>query len=98
MSEPLDVLVWSEETAPKAVYPDDINATVAEHLNERDRIVARTTGIDDPAQGVSAEDLDWADVLFWWGHVRHDDVTDETVDRIETAVRDVVMTNVAPPE
>jgi len=88
MSEPLNVLVWSEETAPEAVYPNDINATVAEHLNERNRIVARATGIDDPAQGVSTEDLDWADVLFWWGHVRHDDVTDETVDRIETAVRD----------
>ncbi len=88
MSESINVLVWSEETAPEDAYPNGINATVAEHLNEQNRIVARATGIDDADQGVSAEALDWADVLFWWGHVRHDDVTEETVDRVETAVRD----------
>lgn len=86
MSETTNVLVWSEGTEPEDTYPNGINATVAEHLNEREQIVARTTGLDEPQQGVRDEDLDWGDVLFWWGHLCHDDVTESTVDRIETAV------------
>lgn len=82
----IHALVWSEGTAPEAVYPNDINATIAEHLNEHSDIVARTASIDDPEQGMTEETLEWADVVLWWGHLRHDDVTDETVDRVEAYV------------
>lgn len=85
---PTHALVWSEGTAPEDVYPNDINAAVAEHLNEHGDLVARTASIDDPGQGASDEDLAWADVVVWWGHLRHDDVTDATVDRIERHVRE----------
>lgn len=80
--------VWSEGTVPRDVYPNDINATIAEHLNEHDDIVAKAISIDDPEQGVSTDILDWCDVLLWWGHLRHDDVTDKTVDRVERYVRE----------
>lgn len=80
-------LVWSEGTAPEAVYPNDVNASIAEHLNEQRDIIAKTASIDEPLQGVGNQRLDWADVILWWGHLRHDDVTDETVDRIENSVR-----------
>jgi trehalose utilization protein len=82
------VLVWSEGTAPDdgAAYPNDVNAAVAEHLNEREAFVARTVSIDDPEQGVTPAALEWADAVVWWGHRRHDDVTDATVDRIESFV------------
>lgn len=80
-------LVWSEGTAPQAVYPNDVNASIAEHLNENRDIIAKTASIDEPDQGVSDERLDWANVILWWGHLRHDEVTDETVDRIEDYVR-----------
>ena len=83
-----NVLVWSEGTEPENTYPNGINSTVAEHLNEDSSIVAKATGLEEPQQGITMELLDWADVLFWWGHLEHDTVTDETVDRIETAVRD----------
>lgn len=86
MTQSIRVLVWSEGTAPESVYPNDINATIAEHLNAYDECVARAVSIDDPEQGVSDDSLGWADALVWWGHLRHDDVTDETVDRIESAV------------
>lgn len=88
-------LVWSEGTEPEDTYPNGINTTVAEHLNERAEIVARATGLEEPQQGVRDDDLEWADVLFWWGHLRHDEVTDETVNRIETAVRQEGMGFVA---
>jgi len=87
MSE-YNALVWSEGTAPDDgdTYPNDINAAIAEHLNEREAFVARTASIEDPEQGVTREALDWADAVVWWGHRRHDDVTDETVGRVESLV------------
>jgi trehalose utilization protein len=88
IEDPTTALVWSEGTAPEDVYPNDINATIAEHLNEHGDVVARTASIEDPGQGASEDALAWADVVLWWGHLRHDDVTDETVDRIERHVRE----------
>jgi hypothetical protein len=74
----INALVWSEGTAPKDVYPNGIATTIAEHLNESRRLVARAAFLDDSEQGVSDETLEWADVVLWWGHERHDDVTEET--------------------
>ena len=82
----LNALVWSEATAPEGVYPDGISGAVAAVLNDRDRVEARAHTLEDDEQGVGRADLEWADVVVWWGHVRHDDVTDRTVDRIEQAV------------
>jgi trehalose utilization protein len=83
----LNVHVWSEGTEIGDTYPNGINAAVAAALNDSGRVIARTATIEDEAQGVSEADLDWADVVVWWGHLRHDDVEDETVDRIVDAVR-----------
>lgn len=81
-----NVLVWSEETVHDDVYPNDINSAVAEHLNEHPEFVAQAVHIDEPDQGVSEDRLEWADALVWWGHARHDDVREETVDRVEEYV------------
>ncbi|MFB6143074.1 MAG: ThuA domain-containing protein [Halorientalis sp.] len=82
----IHALVWSEGTATGDVYPNDINAAIAEHLNESADVIARTRDIEDEGQGASEADLEWADAVLWWGHLRHDDVTDETVDRVERYV------------
>jgi len=81
-------LVWSEGTAPKPAYPNDINATIAEHLNEARDISATIANLSDPEQGLSEERLDRAEVLLWWGHQKHGEVTDEHVERIARRVRD----------
>ena len=81
-----NALVWSEATAPERVYPDGISGAVASLLNAHDGVEARARSLEDEEQGVAPTDLEWADVVVWWGHVRHDDVTDRTVDRIEEAV------------
>lgn len=77
------VLVWSEGTAPKEMYPHDINGAIADGLRKSlpDWEVA-TAGIDDPGQGVGDEVLEQTDVLMWWGHKRHGDVQDEVVEAI----------------
>lgn len=88
MGRSIHAVVWSEGTAPLDVYPNDVNATIAEHLNEHGDLVAKAVSIDDPGQGVDDEILDWCDALLWWGHLRHDDVLDATVDRVERYVRE----------
>lgn len=88
IDNPIHAIVWSEGTEVGDVYPNGINSAIAEHLNEHGDIIARTAGLEDEAQGVSEDDLEWCDVLLWWGHLRHDDVTAETVDRVEQYVRE----------
>jgi len=83
------VVVWSEGTAPKNVYPHDINVAVADGfdplLNKGWEVV--TTSISVTEQGCSAKLLDKAGVLMWWGHKHHGDVTNEHVERIVDRVK-----------
>jgi trehalose utilization protein len=86
------VVVWSEGTAPKKVYPKDINGAVAEGLSKDlpdwEVVVAN---LSDPDQGLPSSLLNRADVLVWWGHQRHDQVKDELVERIVKRVKEEGM-------
>jgi trehalose utilization protein len=82
------VLAWSEMTEPADVYPKGINGALADYLNTCKGITATTAQIDDPDQGVSTAALAETDVVMWFGHKRHGDVTDETVARVVNAVKD----------
>lgn len=86
------VVVWSEGTAPKNVYPDDINGAIVEGLKgklEGWEIVK--AGISDPDQGIPDALLNRADVIVWWGHKKHGEVKDELVAKIEKRVKDEGM-------
>jgi trehalose utilization protein len=82
------VIIWSEGTEPANVYPDGIRGAIAQSLKSLEgwEIITRT--ITDDAQGVPEEDLTKTDVLMWWGHKRHNEVKDETVDRIVKHVKE----------
>jgi trehalose utilization protein len=82
------VIVWSEGTAPKNVYPMDINTAIAEGLKPLKDWEVVTASINDPDQGLSDEALNSANVLIWWGHQRHGDVKDDLVQRIVKRVHD----------
>ncbi len=85
------VVIWSEGTAPKDVYPQDISGAVAEGLKSLAGWEISTAGINDPDQGMSDERLNQTDVLLWWGHKKHGDVTDDLVNRIERRVKEQGM-------
>lgn len=89
------VLVWSEASAPKNVYPNDINAAIAEHLSKQKNLIVKTASLNDPEQGLSQEALDNTDVLFWWGHKYHNKVEGAAVDRIIKRVKEGGMGFVA---
>jgi trehalose utilization protein len=85
------VVAWSERTAPKEVYPADINTAVAEALRPLADWEVVAASIDDPAQGLTEERLQGTDVLIWWGHKRHEEVANTLVDRIDRRVREEGM-------
>jgi trehalose utilization protein len=85
------VVVWSEGTAPKNVYPKDINTAVAEGLKPLKGWEVVTASLGDPDQGVPDELLKKTDVLMWWGHKRHGEVKKALIDRIEKRVKEEGM-------
>lgn len=82
------VVVWSEGTAPKEVYPNDINGAIAEGLKELKGWEVVVANLSDPNQGLPDELLNRADVLIWWGHQRHDQVKDPLVSKIVKRVKE----------
>ena len=82
------VVVWSEGTAPKNVYPDDINTAIAEGLKPLKGWEVVTANLKDPDQGLPDSLLNSANVLIWWGHQKHGDVKDELVQRIVKRVKE----------
>ena len=69
------------------IYPDGIHGRLAEHLGEQGFTV-RTATLDEPEHGLTYEILNQTDVLIWWGHQAHDEVSDEIVDRVQLRVLD----------
>ncbi|WP_290818824.1 ThuA domain-containing protein [Halovivax sp.] len=86
------VTVWNEfrhereDDDAAAVYPDGIHATIADALADDHEV--RTATLDEPEHGLSDDVLAETDVLCWWGHVAHDEVSDAVVDRVHERVLD----------
>src|SRR5262249_42102840 len=87
------VVVWSEGTAQDdKAYPQDINTAIAAGLKKKLHAwTIETATLTDPEQGCSEESLSKCDVLIWWGHKKHGDVTDEHVTRIVRRVKEEGM-------
>jgi trehalose utilization protein len=85
------VVVWSEGSAPKNVYPKDINTAVAEGLKPLEGWEVAIASLSDREQGVPEDSLQRTDVLIWWGHVKHGQVKDEAVARIVRRVTEQGM-------
>jgi trehalose utilization protein len=82
------VLVWSEGTAPRSVYPDDVDGAIASDLKTRPGLSVRTARLSDPEAGLTDAHLDATDVLVWWGRLRHDDVPEDRASSIVQRVRE----------
>jgi len=87
------VTVWNEfrheksEPEVAAIYPDGIHVTIASALRERG-LEVRTATLDEPEHGLTDQVLDETDVLVWWGHLAHEEVSDEIVDRVQKRILD----------
>ncbi|MFC3854136.1 ThuA domain-containing protein [Salinispirillum marinum] len=85
-------VVWGENVheqihpAVRALYPQGMHTCIAEALNTAPDISASTATLQEPEHGLTEPRLRDTDVLLWWGHLAHDDVTDEVVERIAQRV------------
>jgi trehalose utilization protein len=76
---PVRVVVWDErQPAQREAYENFLGDRIAEHLRNQPGFQVQSVGIDEPEQGLAPSALDACDVLIWWGHVRHAEITPET--------------------
>lgn len=87
----IKVTVWNENVHEitseevRKVYPKGIHGQIAEFLGT-EGFEVRTATLYGPECGLTEEVLKDTDVLFWWGHVCHDKVPDEIVERVAARV------------
>jgi len=85
-------LVWGEnvhERTNEVVaknYPNGMHERIAEALREDANISASTATLEQAEHGLTVEKLKDTDVLLWWGHAAHNDVSDEIVERVAERV------------
>ena len=91
----LNITVWNEgvhearqEPANIAdYYPDGIHGAIAGGLAEHfPAAIIRTAVLADDEHGLSEQVLAETDVLLWWGHIAHSEVSDEVVERVQRHV------------
>ena len=84
----LKVLIWDEQQeAQKQAYPNYLGNHLAEHLKKQEGLEVRSVTIKDPDQGLADDNVDWADVVVWWGHQKHKDVADAPVAKIVDRIK-----------
>ncbi|WP_248928245.1 ThuA domain-containing protein [Paenibacillus hamazuiensis] len=89
--KPVSVTIWNEfiheRTDPQVarIYPHGIHSAIAAGIGPYGFRI-RTATLEQPENGLSPEVLEQTDVLIWWGHLAHEQVSDEVVDRIHARV------------
>lgn len=78
----------------REIYPQGMHVTIGDALRRQytadggddSALAIRHALLDDDEHGLGGDVLDNTDTLLWWGHMAHDEVSDETADRVQQAV------------
>ena len=87
MSKKINVTIWNEffhereRDSIKEVYPEGIHGAIAKKLSESGDYNITVATLDMPMHGLT-------DVLIWWGHAKHADVSDEIALKVKERVLD----------
>ncbi|OMP68197.1 ThuA domain-containing protein [Domibacillus epiphyticus] len=87
----MNITVWNEYRHEKKnpvvtdIYPDGIHQVIAGFLKNSD-VNVKTATLDEAEHGLTEDVLTTTDVLIWWGHVAHDEVSDEIVQKVKQRV------------
>lgn len=87
------ITVWNEyrhereSEEVQRVYPEGIHAVLDEELSDRGHNV-QTATLDEKKHGLTDDVLDATDVLLWWGHKAHHEVSEEIVGDVHQRVLD----------
>jgi len=91
LAEEPRVTIWNEYRHEKSdeqvakIYPEGMHSVLARALTEAGFEVGTAT-LEEPEHGLPDGVLDATDVLLWWGHMAHDEVSDETVEKVHRRV------------
>jgi trehalose utilization protein len=96
MSQKLRIRVWNEGVHEALnepphigkIYPDGIHGAIAAGLRAYHPDAEITTAVlaTDDEHGLSEEILAETDVLLWWGHMAHSEVSEAVVERVHRHV------------
>ncbi|CAM4031869.1 ThuA domain-containing protein [Paenibacillus alkaliterrae] len=79
--------IWNEYIDEKeiaesaAIYPRGMHVALAAGLAPYGFRI-HTATFEEPQHGLTEQVLNHTDVLIWWGHAAHDQVSDEVVERV----------------
>ena len=88
----INVTVWNEFRHEKKdkevieIYPEGIHNCIAGFLGKEKDISIRTATLDEADHGLTKKVLDNTDVLIWWGHAHHGEVSDEIAEKVHNRV------------
>ncbi len=91
MNHRIRVTIWNEfyheKNDPRVaeLYPEGLHKAIADGI-AADDLQIRLASLDEPECGLPDEVLKRTDVLLWWGHMRHGDVPDDVVRRVQREV------------
>ncbi len=90
--EKIKVTVWNEyfherssETIAK-IYPEGIHGAIAEGLRLHEDMEVRTATLDQDECGLTEEVLNDTDVLIWWAHIKHGEVSEGIAEGVKKRV------------
>jgi len=84
----IKVTVWNEYRHERKdpnvakVYPEGMHKAIATYLGKQLDLDVRTATLDEPEHGLTDDVLAHTDVLIWWGHMAHKEVSDVVVERV----------------
>ncbi len=89
---PIRTVIWNEfiherENAEvRAIYPDGIHGAIAAGLAGDANLSVSFATLGEPEHGLPQSRLDATDVLLWWGHRAHGQVSDAVAQRVQQRV------------
>ena len=92
MTTPVRVTIWNEylheleNDEVGTIYPDGIHGAIAAGLRRFGDFEVTSATLRQPGHGLEGGLLDTTEVLIWWGHKAHADVSDEVVTAVHRKV------------
>lgn len=90
---PINVTIWNEYRHEKQnseigkLYPNGMHSAIGDFLKKDSSFNIRLACLDDKSQGLSDDIINSTDVLIWWGHCNHNEVSDESVAKLADRAR-----------
>ena len=87
----INVTIWNEfrhekkNEAIAKIYPKGMHKAIGAGIKAADLKIRYAT-LDEPEHGLTQKVVDSTDVMFWWGHVAHGEVSDAIVERVHKRV------------